>query len=87
MEFYILCRTGSEMHFYLQNQYSNPALYNYNNISHLYTIPYNDISLGFQEKNFKLETLIRLKQDSSKTHLFNKFKFKGNLVGLKIINK
>ena len=73
---------GPEMQrfFCLQNEYSNPALYNYKNITHLYTIPYNDISLSIAEKNFKLETLIRLKQGSSKTHLFNKFKFKGKLI-------
>jgi len=28
-----------------KNQYINPGLYNYQNISYLYTIPYDDVSL------------------------------------------
>ena len=57
-----------------KNQYSNPKLYKYKNLSHLYTIPYDDVSLSFNDGNFKLETLISLR---NKTHLFKKFKFRG----------
>ena len=64
-----------------KNQYSNPKLYKYRNLSHLYTIPYDDISLSFNDENFKLETLISLR---NKTHLFNKFKFRGKFFGLNI---
>ena len=64
-----------------QYQYTNPNLYNYKNLSHLYTIPYDDISLSFNDENFKLETLISLR---NKTHLFNKFKFRGKFFGLDI---
>ena len=64
-----------------KNQYINPRLYNYQNISHLYTIPYEDISLSINDDNFKLETLISLR---NKTHLFNKFKFRGKYFGLHI---
>ena len=59
-----------------KSQYSNPKLNNYKNLSHLYSIPYGAISLSSADRNFKLETLISLR---NKTHLFNKFKFRGNL--------
>ena len=41
--------------------YENPALAGFQNLSYLYSIPYENLTLGYDDRNFKLTTLISLR--------------------------
>ena len=55
--------------------YENPALSGFQNLSYLYSIPYENLTLGDEDRNFKLTTLISLR---NKKALVNKFKYKAD---------
>ena len=55
--------------------YENPALAGFQNLSYLYSIPYENLTLGEDDKSFKLTTLISLR---NKKALVNKFKYKAD---------
>ena len=60
--------------------YENPKLTNFKNLTYLYTIPYDNITLSEGNwREFDLKTMILLR---NKTTLHNKLKFTGFLISL-----
>ena len=58
--------------------YENPFLAKFKNLTYLYTIPYDNITLSQgNRRDFNFNTLIILR---NKKALHNKFKFKGSLI-------
>ena len=55
--------------------YENPALSKFDNLSYLYSLPYEELTLGEEDKSLRLDTLISLR---NKKALINKFKYKAD---------
>ena len=56
-------------------QYKSPQLYYSGDLDYLYAIPYDDITLNLNDKNFRIDTQVNV--------LLSQYKFKGKV--LKII--
>ena len=55
--------------------YENPALSRFDNLSYLYSLPYEELTIGEEDKSLRLDTLISLR---NKKALINKFKYKAD---------
>ena len=53
------------------SQYENPEFQQYNNLTHLYSIPYDNVTLNANKSNFDLKTVLSFKNKDVSYYKFN----------------